>query len=105
MEFWQISYELYRIWKEYASAKAKSEMLSESKKSVIANIASAVEANSEATRERLARASPEFKKYLYWVQQARQKELELKYELDSLNMDFEYQRSMNSVKKKEINLI
>jgi len=105
MEFWQISTELYRVWKEYASAKAKSEMLSESKKSVIASIASKTEAKSEATRERVARASDEFKQYLYGVQQARQKELELKYELDSLNMDFEYQRSMNSIKKKEINLI
>ena len=79
-------------------------MLSESKKSVIATVASKHQW-SEAMRERLARASDEFKIYLAWVQQARQKELELKYELDSLNMGFEYQRSMNSLKKKEMNLV
>ena len=104
MEFWQISHELYRVWKEYASAKAKSEMLSESKKSVIANIASKHEW-TEAKRDRVARASKEYKEYLAWVQQARQKELELKYELDALNMSFEYQRSMNSIKKKEMNIL
>ena len=104
MDFWQISHELYRVWKEYASAKAKSEMLSESKKSVIASIASNHEW-PEAKRERIARASKEFKTYLAGVQQARQKELEFKYQLDALNMDFEYQRSMNSVKKKEMNIL
>ncbi len=104
MEFWQISQELYRVWKEYAQAKAKSEMLAESRKSVIAKIASEQEW-SEATKERIARASEEYKTYLHWARQARQKELELKYELDSLQMWFEYERSMNSLKKKEINMI
>ena len=104
MEFWQISHELYRVWKEYASAKAKWEMLNESKKSVLATEASKHEW-SEATKERLARCSDAFRGYLLWVQQARQRELELKYELDSLNMSFEYQRSMNSLKKKEANIL
>lgn len=104
MDFWQISHELYRVWKEYATAKAKSEMLHESKKSVLAVEASKHEW-SEATKERLARASEEFKTYLAGVQQARKKELWLKYELDSLTMDFEYRRSMNSVKKKEMNIL
>lgn len=104
MEFWEISHELYRVWKSYASAKAKSEMLAESRKSVIAKIASSKDW-SEAMRERLARSDEEYKDYLNWARQARQNELELKYELDSLNMDFEYQRSMNSLRKKEINLI
>jgi lysine/ornithine N-monooxygenase len=79
-------------------------MLSESRKSVIAKIASE-QVWSEATRERIARASLEYKEYLNWARQARQKELEFKYEIDSLNMDFEYQRSMNSVKKKEMNIL
>lgn len=104
IEFDKISAEVYRVWKEYASAKAKSEMLSESKKSVLAKIASEAEW-SEATRERIARSSQEFKRYLAGVQQARQKELELKYELDSLTMHFEYLRSMNSLKKKEANIL
>ena len=104
MDFWQISHELYRVGKSYASAKAKSEMLAESRKSVIAKIASSKD-GSEAKRERLARSSEEYKEYLNWARQARQNELELKYELDSLNMDFEYQRSMNSVKKKEMNIL
>ena len=104
MEFWQISHELYRVGKEYSSAKAKWEMLSESRKSVLAKIASEQDW-SEDTRERIARSSTEFKEYLLWVQQARQKELELKYELDSLTMHFEYLRSMNSLKKKEANIL
>ncbi len=104
MEFWEISHELYRLGKEFASAKAKSEMLNESKKSVIASIASEHEW-SEATKERIARASDKFKEYLAWVQQARKKELELKYAIDSLNMDFEYRRSMNSIKKREMNIL
>jgi hypothetical protein len=79
-------------------------MLAESRKSVIASIASKQEW-SEATRERIARSSEDYKEYLAWAQKARQLELELKYELDALNMDFEYRRSMNSVKKKEINLL
>jgi ribosome maturation protein Sdo1 len=40
MEFGEISHELYRVGKEYATAKARSEMLAESRKSVIASIAS-----------------------------------------------------------------
>ncbi|MCP4523355.1 MAG: hypothetical protein GY828_03985 [Candidatus Gracilibacteria bacterium] len=104
MEFGQISQELYRVGKEYAQAKAKSEMLAESRKSVIAKIASEQE-GSEATKERIARASPEYKEYLHGARGSRQRELELKYELDSLQMSFEYERSMNSLKKKEINML
>ena len=89
---------------QYARAKAKWEMLNESKKSVLAKIASSQEW-SEATRERLARCHEDFKSYLVGVQQARQEELELKYEIDSLVMKFEYWRSMNSLKKKEIDLL
>ncbi len=104
MNFWEISHELYRVGKNYASAKANSEMLSESKHSVLATQASKHQW-SEAERNRIARCSDAYREYLKWVQQARQKELELKYELDSLNMDFEYQRSMNSLKKKEMNIL
>lgn len=104
MEFWQISHKLYEVWKSYASAKARSEMLAESRKSVIASIASEQEW-SEATRERIARSSDKYKEYLAWAQQARQLELELKFEIDSLVMQFEYMRSINSVKKKEMNLL
>lgn len=104
MDFSHISHKLYEVWKEYASAKAKYEMLAESKKSVIAKLASKKE-GSEATREREARSSKEYANYLLWVQKARQKELELKYEIDSLVMSFEYERSMNSVKKKEMNIL
>ena len=91
-------------WWEYAKAKAKWEMLNESKKSVLAKLASEQEW-SEATRERLARCHEDFKSYLAGVQQARQQELELKYEIDSLTMKFDYRRSMNSLKKKEIDLL
>jgi len=78
-------------------------MLAESRKSVLAKIASNV-TGSEATRERVARASEEFKQYLAGVTAARQKELELKYELDALQMQFEYCRSMNALRKAEANL-
>ena len=101
MNFWEISDSVSQVWWQYAKATAKWEMLSESKKSVIAKLASDVEW-SEALRERIARASEEYKNYLFWVQQARQSMLELKYKLDSLHMDFDYKRSMNSVRKKEM---
>jgi len=79
-------------------------MLMESRKSVIAKIASEQE-GSEAQRERIARSHPEYREYLANVRKVRQKELELKFELDSLQMHFEYLRSMNSLRKKEIDLI
>ena len=104
MDFWQISHELYKVGKNYASAKANSEMLSESKHSVLASEASK-HSWSEAEKNRIARCSDWYRDYLKWVQQARQKELELKFELDALNMDFEYQRSMNSLRKKEMNIL
>jgi len=104
MQFNELAHQLYEKGKEYASVRAKSEMLSESKKSVIASIASKYEW-SEATKERIARASDKFKEYLWQVQQVRQMELELKYEIDSITMQFEYYRSMNSVRKKEANIL
>ena len=104
MKYYEIPNKIYKIWKEYAKAKAKYEMLSESRKSLLASLASKFD-GSEATKDRLARSSNEFKEFLYWLQQARQYELELKYKLDSLTMHFEYFRSMNSLKKKEMELI
>lgn len=77
-------------------------MLNDSKHSVLASEWSKAHW-SEAERNRIARCSEKFKAYLWWVQQARQEELELKYTLDSLQMSFEYCRSLNSLKKKEIN--
>lgn len=88
----------------YAKARAWHEMLSESKKSLLAKLATQYE-GSEATRERQARIDPEYKKYLATVQQARVEELTLKAELDSLNMKFEYWRSMNALKKRELDLL
>ena len=104
IEFNELHNELYKNWKEYAKAKANWEMLHESKKSVISKKASQFEW-SEATRERKARASKEYANYLVWVAKARQVELELKYKIDSLNMQFEYCRSINSVKKREMNIL
>lgn len=92
------------LWGQYAKAKAKYSMLSESKKSVLAKEASNHE-GSEATKNRLALKSNIYKEYLKSVQIAEQETLELKYQIDSLQMEFEYYRSMNSLKKKEINMV
>jgi len=104
MNFNEIADAVSEKWGEYAKATAKYEMLSESKKSVIATLASKWEW-SEATRERIARSSEEYKVFLVWLSQARQHQLELKYEIDSLNMKFDYFRSMNSLKKREMDLL
>lgn len=101
--FEQLSDTLRTKGKEYAKAVALWEMLDESKKSVLAKCSTKYE-GSEATRERQARIDKEFKEYLSGVMEARQKMLELKYEIDSLNMEFEYNRSMNSLRKMEMNL-
>ena len=103
IEFQYIPQEVYRVGKLHAKAKAEFEMLSESKKSVLATEASKHEW-SEATKERLARSSDIYRNYLVSVANARQKELEYKYELDSLTMWFEYMRSLNSLKKAEMNI-
>jgi len=102
MNFENIPWEIERVWHQYAQAKANSEMLSESKHSILAMEASKHE-GSEAERNRIARCSDAYKKYLKWVQEARSKELTLKATMDSLDKQFEYCRSMNSLKKKEIN--
>ncbi len=96
--------ELYSVGKEYAKAKANYSMLSESKKSVLAKEASQHEW-SEATKTRIALTSKIYKEYLLSVQVAEQQTLELKYKLDSLNMKFEFWRSMNSVNKKSMNIL
>ena len=104
MRFDELPKAYLETWKKYAIARANREMLEESKKSVLASEASKYEW-SEATRERLARKSEEYRKYLLWLQKALQTELELKYELDSLNMQFEYQRSMNALRKAETKIL
>ena len=104
IEFWQLAQQLYEKGKEYAGATAKWEMLAESRKSLIAKLSSNEE-GSEATRERLARSSDEYKQYLAWVRVARQRQLELKYEVDSIVMQFDYYRSTNSMKKKEMQIL
>lgn len=96
IDFNKISEQIRIIGKEYAIAKANYEMLSESKKSVIAKIASDQSEWSEATRERLARKDDRFKEYLFWVMASRQKELELKYEIDALDKEFMYYQAMNA---------
>ncbi len=103
-EFWELAYMLYEKWKEYSFARANREMLDNSKKSVLAKEWSQYEW-SEAYRERMAYKSDAYKVWLKWYQDALQKELELKYLIDSLNMQHEYYRSMNSVKKKEMNIL
>ncbi len=101
----QLLYEILREkGKEYAKAKAKYEMLDESKKSVLATQAS-LHDWSEAYRERMARQSKAYKDYLVWVAQARQEELELKYEIDSIVMHFEYYRTQEASKRAEIKLL
>ena len=100
--FEEIPHEIQKVGKLYAVAKANADMLEESKKSVLASEASQYDW-SEAYRERMARKSVKYKDFLKWWQQSKQKELELKYELIALQAQFDYFRSMNSVKKKEIN--
>ena len=90
--------------KRYAQAKANSEMLEESKKSVIATDASTYE-GSEALRERKARSSQSYKDYLKIAQQAKQTELELRHTLIALTMKFDYCRAMQSTERAKMNLI
>ena len=78
-------------------------MMWESKHSVLAKEAS-LHTWSEAEKNRIARCSDDYKKYLAWVQEARQIELEYKYEIDSLNAQFAYFQAMNANKRAEINL-
>lgn len=100
----------YEAGKKYAKSRAKYEMLDESKKSVLAKLMSEVIIpewlkDSESYRERIARQSDEYKNYLLWVAQWRQEESELKYEVDSLNMLFDYYRSMNALEKAKTNIL
>lgn len=104
MRFDEIPQKIAEVGKKYAVARANWEMLDESKKSILATSASKYEW-TEATKERMARQDDDFRNYLKWVQEARIVELSLKYELDSLDKQFEYYRSINSLKKKEIDLI
>lgn len=104
MTFKDLPKQYLEAWKLYSVAKAKSKMLEESRKSVLAKESSKHEW-SEATRERKARQSDTYKEFLHWYQEAIQKELELKYTLDSLSMQFDYERSVCSLKKKEIDLL
>lgn len=91
-------------WSEYAKAKAKYEILNESKHSVLATEASKHEW-SEALKERMARKSDEYRAYLVWLWQAREEELKLKFEIDSINMHFDYYRTQEATKRKELNTL
>ena len=102
LEAFKLIQSLKDTWRSYAKAKAKYEMLDESKKSVIATEASKYD-GSEAYRERMARKSDAYKDYLVWVCQARQKELELRFKIDSINMEFDYWRTQESTKRAELN--
>ena len=101
--FEELPSKLYEYGMNYAKAKAKKEMLDDSKKSVLAKEASNHQ-GSEATKNRIALTSDVYKEYLHWYQQAIQEELELKYTLNAIEMRFEYCRSMNSRKKAEMRL-
>lgn len=103
IKFEMIASEYYKQGKLHAIAKANVEMLEESKKSVLASEASKYDW-SEAYRDRMARQSEAYKTYLKGWQEAIQKELELKYLLDALRMQFEYERSMNSTRRAEMSL-
>lgn len=87
----------------FAIYAANWEMLDESKKSVLAKCANKYE-GSEATRERQARTDDEFKEYLKGVQSERVNMLKSKVRIDNLKMQFDYYRSINALKKAEINL-
>lgn len=101
--FEQLPSKLYEYGMKYAKAKAKKEMLDDSKKSVLAKEASQHEW-SEATKTRIALTSVDYKEYLHWYQQAIQEELELKFTLNAIEMRFEYCRSMNSRQKAEMRM-
>lgn len=89
---------------DYAQKQAYYDMIEESKKSVLASIASAFEW-AEATRERQARCSDEFKLYLAKVQKARIEAINAKMLIDAIDMRFEWCRSVNSRAKKEMDLL
>lgn len=103
IEFEMIASEYLRVWKLHAVAKWNAVMLDESKKSVLATEASKHD-GSEAFRDRMARQSKAYKDFLKWWQQAIQKELELRHELTSLQMAFDYYRSKESTKRAEMSL-
>ena len=108
--FEEIPQAYYEVWKDYAILRANYEMLDESKKSVIASEMSKVEIpewlkDSESYRERIARQSTGYKKFISWYQSAIQLQLEKKYELDSLNMLFEFYRSTNSLEKSKTKIL
>lgn len=92
--------EYVKIGMDYAIATANWEMLDESKKSVLAKIATSKE-GTEAARERQARVDDEFKDYLVGVQAARSTMLNLRVKLDSLEMQFKYYQSVNANKRNE----
>ena len=104
MEFKEIPKAYLDVSKKYAIAKANSDMLDESKHSVLATEAS-IHDGSEAMRNRQARKSDKYKNYLVAVQQAKQIELELKHELISLQMEFDYYRSKQSTERAKMNLL
>ena len=101
MKFEEIPNEIQVVWKEYATAKANFERLDETKKSILAKLSSKFD-GSEAFKNRKARCEVKYTDYLKTIEIARQSELELKYKLDWLQALFEYYRSCNSLKKKEM---
>ncbi len=104
IKFQDLAQSLYEKGREYAQKWAYAEMMDESKKSVLASVSSTFEW-SEATKERQARCSDEFKIYLAKVQKARQEAIESKMIVDAIQMRFEYCRSVNSRAKKEMDLL
>ena len=74
---------ILEIWQEYSFYRAEWEMLTESRKSLLAKLASEQDW-SEATRERIARCHPDYRKHLANTRENRKKMLNLKIEMDSL---------------------
>ena len=92
-----------RLGREYAKAKALSWKMQELCKSILAGISSQFE-GSEASKERKARASAEYKEYIDGVSVAIEKEHEAKIDFDNADMRFESLRSLCSLDKKQMQI-
>lgn len=92
------------VFNNYANAKANYENLNEQKRVILAQLASTVEASSEAERRRSAECHPDYLEYLAGLAQANSEFRKAEARYNNLKVWLDCARSLNSAANTEAKL-
>lgn len=102
-----LPHELDLAGQDYAETKATYKAIDEMKKTMLAGFEKrcSVEKLTQAEIARLALASDEYKQYLIGLSVAYRAYLKAEARLNAINAEIECVRSLNSIRKSEMNLV